>query len=105
MGLKREYNGKTYYRNNSKWVDEDCLVVPVYLQNILNTRTYNENNAYDMSYEEAKKEGDKCKKSETYPLAIKYYEYALKKRIPSSEFPQYYRELLLATEKQINRKK
>ena len=79
MGLKREYNGKTYYRNNSKWVDEDCLVVPVYLQNILNTLTYHENNAYDMSYEEAKKEGDKCKKSETYPLAIKYYEYALKK--------------------------
>ena len=79
MGLKREYNDKTYYKNNSKWVDEDCLVVPVYLQNILNTLTYNESNAYDMSYEEAKKEGDKCKKSETYPLAIKYYEYALKK--------------------------
>ena len=79
MGLKREYNGKTYYRNNSKWVDKDCFVVPVYLQNILNTLTYNENNAYDMSYEEAKREGDKCKKSETYPLAVKYYECALKK--------------------------
>ena len=66
MGLKREYNGKTYYRNNSKWVDEDCLVVPVYLQNILNT--YNENNAYNMSYEEAKKRATSAKKAKLIHL-------------------------------------
>ena len=34
MNLECEYNGNTYYRNNSKWVDK-----------------------------EAKEEGDKCKRS------------------------------------------
>ena len=79
MGLEYKYNGKTYYRNNSKWVDADYFVVPVYLQNILNTMAYQDMDLSAMSYEEAKEEGDKCKKSETYPLAIKYYECAIEK--------------------------
>ena len=78
MKLECEYNGKTYYRNNSKWVDADCLVVPIYLQHILNTLTFRED-IDSISYEEAKSEGDKYKASESYNLAIKYYEEALKK--------------------------
>lgn len=74
-----EYEGKTYYRNNSKWVDENHLIVPVYLQRILNTITYRDIDLSVMSYEGAKEEGDKCKKSETYTLAVKYYECALEK--------------------------
>lgn len=79
MNLECEYNGNTYYRNNSKWVDKDSLVVPTYLQNILNALAYNELDVSVMSYKEAKEEGDKCKRSETYPLAIKYYRHALEK--------------------------
>ena len=52
-----EYQGKLYTRNNSKWVDKDHMVVPVYLQHILNTLTFDEDDS--LSYEEAKSEGDK----------------------------------------------
>ena len=79
MKLEREYNGKTYYRNNSKWVDKDSLAVPLYLQHILNTLYYQETDTEQMSYNEAKDEGDKYKQSETFFLAVKYYEQALKK--------------------------
>ena len=79
MVKTQEYNGKTYYRNNSKWIDENSMVVPLYLQRILNTLSFQGENMNAISYEEAKLEGDKYKKSETYKLAIKYYEEALKK--------------------------
>lgn len=78
MNKSCEYNGKRYVRNNSKWVDSDNMVVPVYMQRILNTLTF----APDISslgYTEAKSEGDKCKAGESYTLAIKYYEQALEK--------------------------
>lgn len=78
MTKKQEYNGKTYYRNNSKWTDENNMVVSSYLQHILNTLSFTEDISA-MGYEEAKIEGDKYKKSESYSLAIKYYEEALNK--------------------------
>lgn len=78
-----EYQGKLYTRNNSKWVDKDHMVVPVYLQHILNTLTFDEDEA--LSYEEAKSEGDKYKAGESYKLAVKYYEEALKK---ADNFPR-----------------
>ena len=78
MGLTCEYNGKTYYRNNSKWVDGDSLTVPAYLQHILNTLTLAKEDISGMSYEDAKREGDKLKASESYELAVKYYEQAIR---------------------------
>ena len=75
---KQEYKGKTYFRNNAKWVDADHFVVPEYLQNILNTLVFDDKALENMSYREAVDEGDKYKLSETYPLAIRYYEHALK---------------------------
>ena len=74
-----EYNGKTYTRNNAKWLDSDNVAVPTYLQNILNTLTYSENVAEDMNYYKAKAEGDKCKEGGSYTLAIKYYRHAFEK--------------------------
>lgn len=74
-----EYQGRIYTRRNSKWVDADSLVVPVYLQHILNTLAFSEEDLSELSYEDAKKEGDKYKASESYSLAIRFYEDALKK--------------------------
>ncbi len=84
MNDRCEYQGKLYTRNNSKWVDKDHMVVPAYLQHILNTLTFQED-IDSISYEEAKSEGDKYKASESYNLAIKYYEVALKK---ADNFPR-----------------
>lgn len=84
MKNRCEYQGKLYTRNNSKWVDKDRLVVPTYLQDILNNLTFQED-MDSISYEEAKTEGDKCKASESYNLAVKYYEAALKK---ADNFPR-----------------
>jgi len=77
--LECEYEGKKYRRNNAKWVDRDNLVVPLYLQNILNRISFEQSDLKNMSYEDAKLEGDKFKKSESYVLAVKYYEQALDK--------------------------
>ena len=74
-----EYEGKVYTRRSLKWVDKDHMVVPLYLQNILNTLFYRDQDLSDMSYDDAKREGDKAKHSESYSLAIKYYECALDK--------------------------
>ena len=46
------------------------MLVPAYLQPILNTLTFEED-IDSISYEEAKAEGDKYKASESYNLAIK----------------------------------
>lgn len=77
MSIEKEYNGKTYKRNGSKWVDDSNMVVPTYLQNILNTLLYQQQDVSDMSYDAAKREGDKAKKSESFTLAIKYYRQAI----------------------------
>ena len=53
------YKGKTYTRNNSKWVDKDCMVVHETLQR------------------ELIDEGDKFKASYTYEPAIAFYEKAI----------------------------
>lgn len=78
MGREIEYNGKIYYRNNAKWVDGDSMVVPMHLQHVLNTLVFEEKDLMHMSYEQAKAEGDRAKRSESYSLAIKYYEQALR---------------------------
>lgn len=72
-----KYEGKVYTRSNLKWVDKDHMVVPVYLQNILNVLFYRDQDLSQMSYDDAKREGDKAKQSESYQLAVKYYECAL----------------------------
>ena len=73
------YEGKKYTRNGEKWVDSDSLAVPQYLQKILNTLYSRDLNIDSLSYNECKEEGDKCKKTESYALAVKYYEKALEK--------------------------
>ena len=74
-----EYEGKSYVRNGKKWVDNDNMVAPTYLQNILNTLLYRDQDFFTMSYDTAKREGDKAKHCESYALAIKYYKCALEK--------------------------
>lgn len=73
-----EYNGKVYTRKNLKWVDKDHFVVPTYLQHILNTLSFDEDMSA-LSYTEVVKEGDRYKASESYTLAVKYYEAAISK--------------------------
>ena len=77
MSVQQEYNGKTYTRNGSKWVDDSNMVVPTYLQNILNTLLYQEQDMSKVSYEDAKREGDKAKQSGSFTLAVKYYRQAI----------------------------
>ena len=77
MSIQCEYGGRIYTRSSSRWVDKDGFVAPVYIQNALNALAYNERDISEMSYGEAKLEGDKCKESESYSLAVKYYEQAL----------------------------
>ena len=77
MDKQREYDGKIYIRRNAKWVDDHNMVVPTALQNILNNLEAKEICLEEMSYEDAKREGDKFKQSESYSLALKYYEAAL----------------------------
>ena len=72
------YEGKTYRRNNDKWVDADHMVVPVYLQKILSVLTFGEDAISKMGYHEATEEGDKHKKSGDYNRAIKFYEQAMR---------------------------
>lgn len=78
MGKTVEYNGKIYTRNNLKWVDEDSMVVSQNLQSILNKLSFEAIDIMTMSYEEAKQEGDRYKATESYHLAIEYYEQALR---------------------------
>lgn len=78
VALTCEYEGKTYYRNNAKWVDGDSLAVPAFLQHILNTLALGKEDISGLSYEDAKREGDKLKASESYELAVKYYEQAIR---------------------------
>lgn len=73
------YNGKKYERRNSKWVDSDHMVVPAFLQRTLNQLTHSEEDLCEMDYEAAKREGDKLKESESFALAIKYFDRALEK--------------------------
>jgi hypothetical protein len=76
---EREYEGKKYRRYDAKWVDESGMVVPVVLQNALNKLAFAEESLDEMDYATAKSEGDKFKKSESYLLAVRYYEVALSK--------------------------
>ena len=71
---KIDYNGESYRRNNSKWVDSRHLVVHETLQRTLN-RLYLETLDYSAySVEELVKEGDKFKESSSYQYAIAFYE-------------------------------
>lgn len=78
MEIRITYEGKQYIRRNSKWVGTDNLVVPTHLQDTLN-RMVAEEDLSPLSYEEIKAEGDRYKDSESFRLAVRYYEEALKK--------------------------
>ena len=74
---KIEYEGKTYVRNNSNWLDSHYVAVPETLQRILN-RLFTETIDYsEYSEEELIAEGDKFKDSASFELAVSFYEQAL----------------------------
>ena len=72
------YNGKTYRRNNSKWVDRDCMVVHEALQRELNQMYLQTMDFSSYSVKDLVAEGDKFKASYTYDYAIAFYENAIK---------------------------
>ena len=71
------YNGKTYTRNNSKWVDRDCMVVHETLQRELNRIYLKTLDFSSYGIKELLDEGDKFKASFTYDAAIVFYEKAV----------------------------
>ena len=89
--LSLVFEEKKYFRYNNKWVDCNDMVVHLALQDKLNQR-YAE--IVDLSAFDVKsliEEADRFKKSESYILAIRYYEEAVKKcdsRTVSSLFPR-----------------
>ena len=73
------YEGRTYTRNNSKWVDRDCFVVNETLQRILNKLYEQTLDFSQYSLSDLITEGDKFKASYTYDTAIMFYEKAVEK--------------------------
>lgn len=71
------YKGKTYTRNNSKWVDKDCMVVHETLQRELNQIYLQTTDFSSYGLKELIDEGDKFKASDTYEPAIAFYEKAI----------------------------
>ena len=71
------YKGKTYTRNNSKWVDKDCMVVHESLQRELNQIYLQTTDFSSYELKELIDEGDKFKASDTYEPAIAFYEKAI----------------------------
>lgn len=71
------YKGKTYTRNNSKWVDKDCMVVHEALQRELNRIYLQTTDFSSYGLKELIDEGDKFKASYTYEPAIAFYEKAI----------------------------
>jgi tetratricopeptide (TPR) repeat protein len=68
------YNGKTYTRNNSKWIDRDHMVVHKALQQELNKLYLKTLDLTSYSLKDLISEGDKFKDSYTYDYAIAFYE-------------------------------
>ena len=71
------YNGKTYTRNNSKWIDRDYMVVHETLQRELNQLYLKTLDLSSYSLKDLISEGDKFKESYTYDYAIAFYEKAV----------------------------
>lgn len=71
------HNGKTYTRNNSKWVDADFMVVHEALQRQLNQIYFQSIDFSSYSLYDLISEGDKFKASYTYDAAIVFYEKAI----------------------------
>lgn len=71
------YNGRKYTRNNSKWVDRDCMVVHEALQKELNQQYLKTLDLSSYTLKELVSEGDKLKDSYTYDRAIVFYEKAV----------------------------
>ena len=71
------YEGRTYTRNNSKWVDRDCFVVNETLQRILNKLYEQTLDFSQYSLSDLITEGDKFKASYTYDTASMFYEKAI----------------------------
>ena len=68
------YDGKTYTRNNSKWIDRDCMVVHETLQRELNRLYLATLDLSLYSLKDLISEGDNFKDSYTYDYAIAFYE-------------------------------
>lgn len=72
------YNGKRYFRTGVKWTDASGMVAPVAVQSALNRMAVEEIPLDDLTFDEAVKEGDALKASESYSLALRFYEHAMK---------------------------
>ena len=73
------YNGETYTRMNSKWVDKNYMVV-THLQGVLDRLLSSQKSTDDLSVEELIAEADKFKEAGSFSCAIDYYEKALNTR-------------------------
>ena len=72
-----EYNGQTYTRRHSKWLDSGNLAVCESLQKTLNHIYIESTDLSSYSVEDLVAEGDKFNNSSSYQSAIKFYEKAL----------------------------
>ena len=72
-----EYNGQTYTRRHSKWIDSDNLAVCESLQKTLNRIYLESTDLSSYSVEDLIAEGDKFNNSSSYQSAIRFYEKAL----------------------------
>ena len=70
------YEGESYRRVNSKWVDSSNLVACESIQKILNRRYLETLDVSSYSIEELVAEGDRLKESTSYQAAITFYEKA-----------------------------
>lgn len=70
------YQGITYKRVKTHWVDENNIMVSEALSNYLNHMEANSIDLSKLSIQELVDAGDQMKNSASYTLAIKYYEKA-----------------------------
>lgn len=69
-------DGTEYKRYTNKWLDDQGFTVSEILQDKLNKAFADSLDLSHMSVKEMVAEGDRCKESSSYYLAIKYYETA-----------------------------
>ena len=89
--LSLAFEGKKYFRYKDKWINDDDMVVCLDLQEKLNRRYAEIVDLSDYDVKALIAEADKFKKSESFTLAIRYYEEVAKKcdsRTLASIFPR-----------------
>ena len=89
--LSLAFEGKKYFRYKDKWINDDDMVVCLDLQEKLNRRYAEIVDLSSVDAETLIREADKFKRSESFTLAIRYYEEAVKKsdgRTIASIFPR-----------------